>query len=43
MKKDKKNTTLSQIRVTLQKGECDTIITTAKDNDIEQVLGKTGI
>ena len=43
MKKDKKNTTLSQIRVTLQKGECDTIITTAKDSDIEQVLGKTGI
>ncbi len=43
MKKDKKNTSLSQIRLTLQKGECDTIITTAKDSDIEQVLGKTGI
>ncbi|MCR5319408.1 MAG: 3-dehydroquinate synthase [Treponema sp.] len=43
MKKDKKNTNLSQIRLTLQKGECDTIITTAKDSDIEQVLGKTGI
>ncbi|MBO4385484.1 MAG: 3-dehydroquinate synthase [Treponema sp.] len=40
MKKDKKNKDVSQIRLTLQKGLCDTVITTASDGDIEQVLGK---
>ena len=37
MKKDKKNQS-SEIRLTLQKGLCDTIMQTASDSDIEAVL-----
>ena len=37
MRKDKKNQS-SEIRLTLQKGLCDTVIQTASDSDIEAVL-----
>ena len=37
MKKDKKNIS-SEIRVTIQKGLCDTLVTGVSDGDIEAVL-----